>query len=125
MQAEARGSLQVLLAIRDANPGSELRSWWQGGNYAAWRGVKVQHGEVVELCAPGRALSQLLQSHSTHLHQRKATEAALPWRGTAEPSALSLVQCDCLCCTCSEHSSTKQCGWGQQRTRCSSRRLAM
>lgn len=53
VQAEARGSLQVLLAIRDANPASELRSWWQGANYAAWRGVKVQHGEVVELCAPG------------------------------------------------------------------------
>lgn len=54
LQAEARGSLQVLLAIRDANPSSQLRSWWQGANYTAWRGVKAQDGEVVELCVlPG------------------------------------------------------------------------
>lgn len=52
LQAEARGSLQVLLAIREANPTSELRKWWQGTKYTAWRGVKTQAGEVVELCAP-------------------------------------------------------------------------
>ena len=59
LQAEARGSLQVLLAIRDANPSSQLRSWWQGANYTAWRGVKAQDGEVVELCVLPRTPSSV------------------------------------------------------------------
>ena len=60
LQAEARGSLQVLLAIRDANPSSQLRSWWQGANYTAWRGVKAQDGEVVELCVLPRTPSSVI-----------------------------------------------------------------
>jgi len=71
VQAEARGTLQVLLAIREANPTSELRNWWQGANYTAWRGVKTQGGEVTELCGPACGRAARRRAHTPGVRRER------------------------------------------------------